>query len=231
MVLPIKAKCLRPSTWPPSGSCPVCLCVRTMFMGWALRQKGLLLPLTTTHGDSIFQEYGWAVGLLTVGGCVCEDYMTCLLVRVWALDVWGELVPSKIFNPPFPVLKAGHSVSYSYICDVWSGLMGWVSFYLKISVWLVSYAHDFHVFVSGWRPRCVGCSYSYQMVCRLDPSWKCMSCIYLAPHVTYLLCVSMITSHHITHTPGPTCDGAIYLSLLRPQYEWPRQKVPPHPIL
>ena len=41
-----------------------------------------------------------------------------LLVRVWALDVWGELVPSKIFNPPFPVLKAGHSVSYSYICDI-----------------------------------------------------------------------------------------------------------------
>ena len=38
-----------------------------------------------------------------------------LLVRVWALDVWGELVPSKIFNPPFPVLKAGHSVSYSCV--------------------------------------------------------------------------------------------------------------------
>ena len=33
-------------------------------------------------------------------------------------------VPSKIFNPPFPVLKAGHSVSYSYIC-----------------IWLVCYAH------------------------------------------------------------------------------------------
>ena len=47
-----------------------------------------------------------------VHGCVS------LLVRVWALDVWGELVPSKIFNPPFPVLKAGHSVSYSCMCDV-----------------------------------------------------------------------------------------------------------------
>ena len=41
-----------------------------------------------------------------------------LLVRVWALNVRGELVPSKIFNSPFSVLKAGHSVSYSYICDV-----------------------------------------------------------------------------------------------------------------
>ena len=56
--------------------------------------------------------------------------MLVLLVRVWALDVWGELVPSKIFNPPFPVLKAGHSVSYSCVCDVdreW--VNGWVSFY------------------------------------------------------------------------------------------------------
>ena len=37
---------------------------------------------------------------------------------------WGELMPSKIFNPPFPVLKAVHSVSYSYIHVCWSGLMG-----------------------------------------------------------------------------------------------------------
>ena len=47
-----------------------------------------------------------------------SEPQVCLLVRVWALDVWRELVPSKIFNPPFPVLKTGHSVSYSYICDV-----------------------------------------------------------------------------------------------------------------
>ena len=52
-------------------------------------------------------------------------------MRVWPLDVWGELVPSKIFNPPFPVLKAGHSVSYSYICDVcMKWVNGWVSFYI-----------------------------------------------------------------------------------------------------
>ena len=44
---------------------------------------------------------------------------------VGALDVWGELVPSKIFNPPFPVLKTGHSVAYSYICDV---CLEWVGF-------------------------------------------------------------------------------------------------------
>ena len=58
---------------------------------------------------------------------------------------WGELVPSKIFNPPFPVLKAVHSVSYSYICrPEW--VNGWVSFYI-LSVWLVCYAHGFHVCV------------------------------------------------------------------------------------
>ena len=51
--------------------------------------------------------------------CICllvSNRCVSLLVRVWALDVWGELVPSKILNPPFPVLKAGHSVSYSLIC-------------------------------------------------------------------------------------------------------------------
>ena len=45
--------------------------------------------------------------------CVC--LCICLLVShacVSLGDVLGELVPSKIFNPPFPVLKARHSVSY-----------------------------------------------------------------------------------------------------------------------
>ena len=41
--------------------------------------------------------------------------------------------------PPFPVLKAGHSVSYSYICLEW--VNGWVSY--KIPVWLVCYTHGF----------------------------------------------------------------------------------------
>ena len=53
--------------------------------------------------------------------CICvlmSHRCVGLLVRVRALDVWGELVPSKIFNPPFPVLKGGHSVSYSCVCDV-----------------------------------------------------------------------------------------------------------------
>ena len=67
-----------------------------------------------------------------------------LLVRVWALDVWGELVPSKIFNPPFPVLKAGHSVSYSYICDV---CMKWVNGWVSFLKFLVCYVHVFYVYV------------------------------------------------------------------------------------
>ena len=67
-----------------------------------------------------------------------------LFVRVWALDVQGELVPSKIFNPPFPVLKAGHSVSYYYICDVCREWVNEVGFFLNIPVWIVCYAHGFH---------------------------------------------------------------------------------------
>ena len=62
--------------------------------------------------------------------------------------MWEELVPSKIFNPPFPVLKAGHSVSYSCtctcdVCREWVNGVG--SFYLNFPVWLVCYAHFFHI--------------------------------------------------------------------------------------
>ena len=63
-------------------------------------------------------------------------------MRVWALDVWGELVPSKIFNPPFPVLKAGY-VSYSCVCDVdreWVNGVGFFLFLLNFPVWLMCYA-------------------------------------------------------------------------------------------
>ena len=73
-----------------------------------------------------------------------------LLVRVWALDVWGELVPSKICNPPFPVLEAGHSVSYScmHVCDVCRDWVNEVGFFL---VFLFGYSvramHVFHVHV------------------------------------------------------------------------------------
>ena len=62
-----------------------------------------------------------------------------MLVRVWPLHVWGELAPSKIFNPPFPVLKAGHSVSCSCVCDVcvwW--VDGWVSFCILSCSYLAS---------------------------------------------------------------------------------------------
>ena len=69
-----------------------------------------------------------------------------LLVRVWTVDVWRELVPSKIFNPLFPVLKAGHSVSYSCVCDVDREWVNGVGFFLNFSAWLVCYAHVFHVY-------------------------------------------------------------------------------------
>ena len=75
---------------------------------------------------------------------VTGDTCTCMYMYMY---VW-ELEPSKIFNPPFPVLKAGHSVSYSYICNVcreWVIGVGFFLFYLNFPVWLVCYAHDFHV--------------------------------------------------------------------------------------
>ena len=62
---------------------------------------------------------------------------------------------SKIFNPLFPVLKAGHSVSYSYICDVcreWVNGVGFFVFFLNFPVWLVCYAHVFHVLS---HPQCI----------------------------------------------------------------------------
>ena len=43
----------------------------------------------------------------------------------------GRVGTIKDLNPPFPVLKAGYSVSYSYICDVcMQWVNGWVSFYI-----------------------------------------------------------------------------------------------------
>ena len=81
-----------------------------------------------------------SVAILGVGNNVHHSFVTVhvsLLVKIWALDVWGELVSSKIFNPPFPVLKAGHSVSYSYnIYDVCLEWVNGVGFFLKIPVWL-----------------------------------------------------------------------------------------------
>ena len=50
-----------------------------------------------------------------------------LLVRVWALDVWGELVPSKTFNPTIPSSQGW--ASSVYVMFVGSGLMRWASFY------------------------------------------------------------------------------------------------------
>ena len=69
--------------------------------------------------------------------CKCAIHVS-LLVRVWALDVWGKLVPSKIFNLPFPVLKAGHSVSYSYICDVCLEWVNGVGFFYSSLKFLFS---------------------------------------------------------------------------------------------
>ena len=51
--------------------------------------------------------------------------------------MWGELVPSKIFNPPF---LAGHSVSYSYICGVCLEWVNGVGFFL----------YSFLKFLFGW---------------------------------------------------------------------------------
>ena len=60
--------------------------------------------------------------------------------------MWGELVPSKIINPPFPVLsRLGiQCPTLIYVMFVWSGLMGGFVFF-ETPDWLVCYAHGFHV--------------------------------------------------------------------------------------
>ena len=44
------------------------------------------------------------------------------------------------------VLKAGHSVSYSCVCDVCREWVNKVGLFLNFPVWLVCYAHVFHVY-------------------------------------------------------------------------------------
>ena len=78
------------------------------YMSVCLHLSKLLLGVLHTRVDCV----SLCICLLVSHRCVS------LLVRVWALDVWGQLVPSKIFNPQFPVLKAGHSLSYTHICHV-----------------------------------------------------------------------------------------------------------------
>ena len=59
------------------------------------------------------------------------------------------LLPLKIFNPPFSVLKAAHSVSYSCVCDVCreSFKVGFFIFFLNFPVWLVCYAHVVFIYM------------------------------------------------------------------------------------
>ena len=68
--------------------------------------------------------------------------MLVLLLRVWALDVWGELVPS------FPVLKAGHSVFYSCVCDVdreWVGFLSILSEFSYLASVLCTWFSCMHI--------------------------------------------------------------------------------------
>ena len=87
--------------------------------------------------------------------CTCllvSHRCVSLLVRVWALDVWGELVPSKIFNPPFPVLKAGHSMSYSCVCDVCREWVNEVGFFSCLaSVLCTCFSCTYNLVIFLWR--------------------------------------------------------------------------------
>ena len=66
----------------------------------------------------------------------CVSLCICVLVCYWEFGHWmcGRVGTIKdLFNPPFPVLKAGHSVSYSYmVCLEWVSGVGFFLFYLKI---------------------------------------------------------------------------------------------------
>ena len=63
----------------------------------------------------------------------------CVYVHIQCESL-GTGCVGRIFNPPFPVLKAGHSVSYSCVCDVcreWVNEVGFFLFFLNFPVWLV----------------------------------------------------------------------------------------------
>ena len=111
--------------WPLSRQCS-CSCTFTYFCVWAWASCCYIGVL---HARCVctWVSCGWEFSTLKLIVCSCllvSHRCVSVLVRVWALDVWGEFVPLKIFNPLLPVLNAGHSV-----LSVWSELMGWVSFW------------------------------------------------------------------------------------------------------
>ena len=96
----------------------------------------------------------WECGHLTSNTLIqspsCLHQCTTELYKMFnAISYFIAYMPYVIpyFIPYMPVLKAGHSVSYPYICDV---CLEWVNgcffsiFFLKIPVWVVCYAHGFH---------------------------------------------------------------------------------------
>ena len=76
--------------------------------------------------------------------CVSEPKV-CFVGEILGTARVRRVDTIKIFNPPFPVLKAGHSVSYSCVCDACREWVNEVGFFLFFLVWLVGYAHGFHV--------------------------------------------------------------------------------------
>ena len=48
------ARCLRPTTWPHSGSCPVFSFARTTSMGWEHLLLGPLPPPISTQGVTTY---------------------------------------------------------------------------------------------------------------------------------------------------------------------------------
>ena len=78
---------------------------------------------------------------LIVPLCICLLVTYRCVVRVWALDVWGELVPSKIHHSQFSRLGI-QCPALIYVMFVWSGLVG-------LSVWLVCYGFHVYLFASS----------------------------------------------------------------------------------
>ena len=73
-----------------------------------LHLSELLLRVLHTRVDCVF---------LCICLLVSHRYVS-LLVRVLGTGCVGRVGTIKAQTQPFPALKAGHSVSYSYICDV-----------------------------------------------------------------------------------------------------------------
>ena len=148
--LPTRARCSRRTTWPPSGSFPVCLCVRTTSTEWVHRPPDPPHVQSTTLVDTTSLEYGCVV-IMSVKELEPLEYRShllklCLSVVIITL-CWLAILPqnddkrNKIWQ-----LHAKLPIMVEH------------QFYSSLSLPVV---------YIGWWSECAGCKNCHPVVCRL----------------------------------------------------------------